>query len=122
MVTQGVGVVTNVLQCQRNRVDVIDLTLAVLADVVGSNGGTLIQVTVVHQQGVLAEFAADFLDGSGHIQQRIVDVGVVEEILVPNLAVDVRSGHQDELRAVTGLSGNADGNQGQQHHEDKDQR
>ena len=120
MVTQGVGVVTNVLQCQSDRVDVIDLTLAVLADVVGSNGGTLVQVTVVHQQGVLAVFATDFLDGGGDVQQRLVDVGVVEQILVPDLAVNVRSGHQNELSAVGSFSGDHHGDHRQDHGENKD--
>ena len=120
VVTQSIGIEANVLQSQSDRVDVIDLTLAVLADVVGSNGGTLVQVTVVHQQGVLAVFATDLLDGGGDIQQRIVDVGVVEQIFVPDLAVNVRSGHQNELSAVGSFSGDHHGDHGQDHGDNKD--
>ena len=115
LVVADVGhIIADLGQTQRHGCRPIALALGKQVELVGGDGRALIEVAVVDKNDVVLVGLAFALHHGCDAEQVVVLVGVVEHVLVPAFAVDVRCGVECELGAVGRLCENR-GNKRQQH-------
>ena len=115
LVVADVGhIIADLGQAQRHGCRPIALALGKQVELVGGDGRALIEVAVVDKNDVVLVGLAFALHHGCDAEQVVVLVGVVEHVLVPAFAVDVRCGVECELGAVGRLCENR-GNKRQQH-------
>ena len=102
MVADVGHIIADLGQAQRHSCRPIALALGKQIELVGGDGRALIEVAVVNEDHVLVVDLALALHDGGDAEQVIVFLGVVEDVDVPALAVDVGRGIEREFSAAVG--------------------